>query len=164
MRLGLVSDTHDNVPMIKAAIARLNELGVDLVLHAGDYISPFTAKPYADLRPKMIGIYGNNCAEREKLREVYAAVGKELVGDFALVNADGRRIALLHGHDEALFRSITAHGAYDVVVHGHDHRASIARQGSTLVINPGEVGGWVTGRSSIAVLDAGSLDAEIIDL
>ncbi len=76
MRVGLISDTHDNVTKIKAVIKRFNELNVDLVLHAGDYISPFTAKPYAELKAKMIGVYGNNCAEHEKLKEVYAAVGK----------------------------------------------------------------------------------------
>lgn len=164
MLVGLISDTHDNVAMIKSAIKRFNELDVGLVLHAGDYISPFTAKPYAELKAKMIGVFGNNCAEREKLREVYAAVGKELVGSFAEVEAGGRRIALTHGHDEALLRSLTAHGVYDVVVHGHDHKAKIAKAGSTLVINPGEAGGWLYGRSTIAVLDTEKPSAEIIEL
>jgi uncharacterized protein len=102
MRLGLISDTHDNLPMIKTAIIRLNELDVDLVLHAGDYVSPFTAKPYTELKAEMIGIYGNNCAEREKLRESYATVGKEIKGIFTEVEAMGTRIAHLHGHDETL--------------------------------------------------------------
>ncbi len=106
MLVGLISDTHDNVTMIKEAIRKLNDLDVTLVLHAGDYISPFTAKPYAELKAKMIGVYGNNCAEREKLREVYGAVGKELVGNFAEVDAGGKKIALLHGHDEALLKSL----------------------------------------------------------
>ncbi|MCX6647794.1 MAG: metallophosphoesterase [Candidatus Bathyarchaeota archaeon] len=164
MRLGLISDTHDNVPMIKEAIRRLNELDVSLVLHAGDYVSPFTAKPYSELGAKMIGVHGNNCAEKEKLKEVYAAVGKEIVGDFAEVEADGKRIALLHGHDAALLRSLTAHGCYNVVVHGHDHKAKIAKVGTTFVINPGEVCGYVTGRSSIGVLDTETLEAQIIEL
>lgn len=164
MLIGLISDTHDNVAMITAAINRLNGMGVGLVLHAGDYVSPFTAKPYADLKAKMIGVYGNNCAEREKLKEVYAAVGKELVGNFAEVEAGGRRIALLHGHDDALLRSLTAHGVYDVVVHGHDHKAKIANVGSTLVINPGEAGGWLYGRSTFAILDTEKLAAEIIEV
>ncbi len=164
MLVGLISDTHDNVAMIKAAIRKLNDLDVGLVLHAGDYISPFTAKPYAELRAKMVGVYGNNCAEKEKLKEVYAAVGKELVGSFAEVEAGGRKIALLHGHDDALLRSIIAHGTYDVVVHGHDHKAKIAKVGKTLVVNPGEVGGWLYGRSTLAVLDTEKLMAEIEDL
>ena len=164
MRLGLISDTHDNIPKIREAIRRLNEHEVDLVLHAGDYISPFTAKPYADLKAKMIGVYGNNCAEREKLREVYATVGKEIVGNFAEVEAGGRRIALLHGHDNALLNSIIAHGGYDAVVHGHDHKAKTKKRGTTLDVNPGEVCGYVTGRSSFAVLDTVGPTAEIIDL
>ena len=57
MRIGVISDTHDNVPMIREAIRRLNALNVDLVLHAGDYVSPFTAKPYSELRATMIGVW-----------------------------------------------------------------------------------------------------------
>ena len=159
-----MSDTHDNVPKIKEAIRRLNELEVDLVLHAGDYISPFTAKPYSDLKAKMIGVFGNNCAEREKLREVYAAVGKEIVGNFAEVEASGMKIALLHGHDDALLRSIIVHGGYDAVVHGHDHTAKVEKRGTTLVVNPGEICGYVAGRSSFAILDPEGPTAKILDL
>ena len=164
MRLGLMSDTHDNVPKIREAIRRLNELEVDLVLHAGDYISPFTAEPYSELKAKMIGVYGNNCAEREKLREVYAAAGKEIVGNFAEVEAGGKRIALLHGHDDALLRAIIAHGSYDAVVHGHDHKAKVEKRDATLVVNPGKVCGYVTGSSSFAILDTLDLQTEIINL
>ena len=164
MRIGAISDTHDNVPMIREAIRRLNALNVDLVLHAGDYVSPFTAKPYSELRAAMIGVYGNNCAEREKLREVYAAVGKEIRGSFAEVEAGGRRIALLHGHDETLLRSLLSHDRFDVVVHGHNHQAKIGRQGNTLDVNPGEVCGYVSGRRSFAVIDVEALEAELVDL
>jgi putative phosphoesterase len=164
MRLGLISDTHDNVPMIKEAIRRLNGLDASLVLHAGDYISPFTATPYPELKAKMIGVLGNNCAERERLREVYAAVGKEIVGNFAEVEVGGRRIALLHGHEDALLRSLITHGCYDVVVHGHDHKVKVEKRGSTLVVNPGEVCGYVSGRSSFGILDTDRLEVDIHDL
>jgi putative phosphoesterase len=164
MRLGLISDTHDNVPMIKEAIRRLNGLDASLVLHAGDYISPFTAKPYSELKAKMIGVLGNNCVERERLREVYAAVGKEIVGNFAEVEVAGRRIALLHGHEDALLRSLITHGCYDVVVHGHDHKVKVEKRGSTLVVNPGEVCGYVSGRSSFGILDTDRLEVDIHDL
>ena len=164
MRLGLISDTHDDVPMIKEAIRCLNGLEVSLVLHAGDYISPFTAKPYSELKAKMIGVLGNNCAEREKLREVYAAVGKEIVGNFAEVEVGGKRIALLHGHEEALLRSLITHGCYDAVIHGHDHKVKVEKRGSTLVINPGEVCGYVSGRSSFGILDTDGLEVDIHDL
>ena len=41
--LGIISDSHDNLPKIDAAVAKLNASRVDLVLHAGDYCAPFAA-------------------------------------------------------------------------------------------------------------------------
>ena len=43
MIIGLISDTHDNLPYIIKAITRLKEEHAKLVLHAGDYIAPFTS-------------------------------------------------------------------------------------------------------------------------
>lgn len=38
------------------------------------------------------------------------------------------------------------------------------REGETLVVNPGEAGGWVTGRSTVGVLDIECMEVEIVDL
>jgi len=76
----------------------------------------------------------------------------------------GRRIALLHGHEDALLRSLITHGCYDVVVHGHDHKVKVEKRGSTLVVNPGEVCGYVSGRSSFGILDTDRLEVDIHDL
>jgi len=57
MIIGLISDTHDRLPLIERAVKRLKEERVKLVLHAGDYVSPFTAKPYAELDAPMIGVF-----------------------------------------------------------------------------------------------------------
>lgn len=152
MIIGLISDTHDNVPMIKRAIERLKEERVKLVLHAGDYISLFTAKPYAEQGVPMIGVFGNNCAETEALKRVYADVGADLRGYFAEVEEDGLRIALTHGHLKSEMNRAMS-GEYDVVVRGHTHRASIREEKGILIINPGEVCGYVSGSNTVAFLD-----------
>ena len=36
MIVGLLSDTHDHLPIIDEAIKQLNKMNVELVLHAGD--------------------------------------------------------------------------------------------------------------------------------
>jgi hypothetical protein len=41
MLIGAVSDSHDNLTQIDKAVALLNQKNVGLVLHAGDYVSPF---------------------------------------------------------------------------------------------------------------------------
>jgi predicted phosphodiesterase len=53
---------------------------------------------------------------------------------------------------------------HEVIVHGHVHEAKAYKKGTTLVINPGEVCGYLTGKSSIAVLDIESKEARIIQL
>ena len=49
MRIGIISDTHDNVPMVQRAVEIFNAEAVDLVLHEGDYVSPFAVKPLSGL-------------------------------------------------------------------------------------------------------------------
>ena len=163
MIIGLISDTHDNVPMIKRAVERLKEERVKLVLHAGDYISLFTAKPFAELGVPMIGVFGNNCAETEALKRVYAEVGADLRGYFAEVEEGGLKIALTHGHIKSEMDKAMS-GEYDVVVRGHSHRSSIGEENGILVINPGEVCGYVSGSNTVAFLDTEKRFAWISEL
>jgi len=161
--VGLVADTHDNIYMIDRAVERLNEERVGLVLHAGDYVSAFTAKHFEPLDAPMIGVYGNNCAERELLGRVYAEVGAEIRGFFTEVEAGGLRVALLHGHrKEDVDRAYG--GGYDVIVRGHTHRASIGEEDGVLVVNPGEVCGYVSGRCTLAFLDTARRAAWLSEL
>ena len=46
MKLGIISDSHENMPLIAKAVELFNHEEVDLVLHAGDFISPITAKEF----------------------------------------------------------------------------------------------------------------------
>ena len=50
MQIGIISDSHDHHSNVLRAIEIFNESNVEYVLHAGDIVSPFTAKAFADLR------------------------------------------------------------------------------------------------------------------
>jgi len=153
LQIGLVSDSHDCLPKIKDVVERLNAEPVELVLHAGDYSAPFVTRHYSALRVKMIGVYGNNDAEKEVLRERFAQSGHEMRGEFAEVETSKLKIALTHGDESELLRSVSNCGAYDVVVHGHTHEANQTEQRGTLVVNPGEICGYLSGKSTYAILD-----------
>lgn len=164
MKVGIISDTHDNLPLVDKAIERLNREKVDLVLHAGDYVAPFTVIRFKKLQAKLIGVFGNNDGDHEFLKKRFADVkGAEIREGFAEVNAEGLRIALLHGNGE-LLQSLVNAECYDVVVHGHSHEARIYRKGVTTVINPGEVCGYLSGKPTIALLDTKSREAKMIQL
>jgi putative phosphoesterase len=165
MRIGILSDTHDNLPMVERAVARLNGLSPDLVLHAGDFVAPFVIPRLATLACPCVGVFGNNDGDRVLLRSKARESGKvKIRGSFTVVQAGGRSVALLHGEDPDSLDEIAGAGIFDVVAHGHTHRPSVVERGGTLMVNPGEVCGYLTGRGTVAVLETGRLEVEILEL
>lgn len=164
MKVGIISDTHDNLPMTDKAIETLNREGAEIVLHAGDYVAPFTVIRFKQLRAKLIGVFGNNDGDHELLKKRFADIKTaEIRGNFAEVKVEGLKIALLHG-EEGLLQSLIDSQGYDVVVHGHSHDARVYKKGKTLVINPGEVCGYLSGKSTIVILNTETREARIIQL
>jgi len=165
MRIGILSDTHDNLDMTGAAVKRLNREGVDLTLHAGDYVSPFVIPRLANLQSPMVGVVGNNDGDHGLLAARFAEHARlSLRGAFAAVDAGATAIGLLHGDDRELLQALIGRKAFDIVIHGHTHRAEVRDLGATLVVNPGEACGYLTGRPTIAVLDTATRDVEVLPL
>jgi putative phosphoesterase len=150
--------------MIDKAVKKLNEREVRLILHAGDYISPFTVKHFNPLNAQVIGVFGNNCAERNVLKKLFSQIGGDLRGFFAEIKIEELKIALIHGHNEELLHSLVDSEAYDLVAHGHTHRQNVRRKGITLVINPGEVCGYLSGESTLAIVNLNTRNVEILYL
>jgi len=164
MMIGIISDTHDRLPFIERAVRKMNEKEVDLVLHAGDYSAPFAASQFKSLKAKMIGVFGNNDAEKELLRRNFSEMGIEIRGRFAEIQVDGLKIALLHGEEKELLNSLLNTGSYDVVIYGHTHRSEVKRKNGVLAINPGEACGYLSGRATIGLLDTSTMDVTILSI
>ncbi|MCJ7422658.1 metallophosphoesterase [Candidatus Bathyarchaeota archaeon] len=165
MLVGLVADTHDCLPMVDKAVRRLNDEKVETVLHAGDYVSPFVIPRFKELEAKLVGVFGNNDGDHELLKKRFSENEKlEMRGYFAAVTIDSVKIALLHGSDRELLKTLVESENFEVVVHGHTHNAETWRKGKTLVVNPGEVCGYLSGRSTIALLNTSEREAKILDL
>ena len=171
MLIGIMADTHDNLPMVDKAVTILLDEKVDLVLHAGDYVAPFVISHFKPFKGKFIGVFGNNDGDHEVLRERFKEFGLEIRGIFAEVEVGNLRIALLHGGEPGgapgpseLLKSLLSKKCYDVIIHGHVHEAKVYKKDKTLIINPGEVCGYLTGNPSVAVLDTKTTKARIIQL
>jgi hypothetical protein len=165
MLIGLIADSHDRLPMVDKAVRKLNESDVELVLHAGDYVAPFVIPKFKNLKAKLIGVFGNNDGDRELLRKRFTEYkGLEMRGNFAEMTIEGLRVALLHGHEEELLKALVNSEGFDVVVHGHTHKAEVYQKGRTLVVNPGEVCGYLSGKSTIALFDTIKREIRLIDL
>ena len=165
MQIGIISDTHDNLPLVEKAVKYLNDAKVDLVLHAGDYTSPFVIAKFKALNCKLIGVFGNNDGDHELLKERFKETKNcEIHGRFAEVNAEGFKIALLHGDETELLNALINRECFDAVVYGHQHSTAKRKNGKMLVLSPGELCAYVTGESTIATLDTDRREAKIIRL
>ena len=165
MLIGAISDTHDNLPQIEKAVKYLNEKNVELVLHAGDYVAGFVVPKFKMLNCKLIGVFGNNDGDHELLKKRFSETTNCTIHDqFASITLEGYRIALLHGTQIELLNAIIDSGYFNAVIHGHSHNKSIEKKGKTLAINPGELCGYLTGKSTIAILDTTKQEAKIIEL
>lgn len=171
MIIGIMSDTHDHLPLVDKAVKKLLDEKSEMVLHCGDYVSPFVIPHFKPFKGRFIGVFGNNDGDHEFLKRRFAEFGLEMRGEFAEVKIAGLRIALLHGGEPGgppgaseLLKSLTESDCYDVIAHGHDHEAKVVKKGKTLIINPGEVCGYLTSKATIAILDTKTMDVNIISL
>ena len=147
--VGIISDSHDNRKAIVKAVEIFNQRGVGMVFHAGDFIAPFTAEDFAKLTCTMTMVFGNNDGEKKGLEE--KSSGRIKSGPYSL-EMGGRKVALMHEFCET---------EADVIIHGHTHSLKIT-QGKRTVINPGEVCGWLTGKSSLVVFDLDKYKSDVV--
>ncbi|HET8685349.1 MAG TPA: metallophosphoesterase [Methanosarcina sp.] len=162
--IGIISDSHDNMNALRKAVEFFNDRGVKTVLHAGDIISPFTARAFQELKPKLYFVFGNNDGDKLTLTKRLEEIGAVSCGYFGDLTIDGLHIALLHGTNESLVKALARSGEFDVVVRGHTHEPGVKIIEGVTVINPGESSGVLSGRSTVAVLEIANLNVEITQL
>ena len=155
MLVGVLSDTHDRLPAIRAALKVFRERGIDTVIHAGDVVSPFAAKELAEFEGTLHVLYGNNDGEHTGLKNLLP----QIVDGPIRIEADGQAIVV--GHHFGWLSDDDVAGA-GVVVAGHTHTIVNELRDGTLYLNPGECCGWLTGEGTVAVLDTAGPTAEIV--
>lgn len=162
MRVGLLADTHDRLPAIAELLRLMAEREVTLVLHAGDYCSPFALAPFIEAQMALAGVFGRNDGDPEGLRaKGEQGLAVELFESPHSFEIGGKRVMVVHDLGDVADRSIEAH---DLVVHGCTHLRETRRVGETLLVNPGEGCGWLYGRPTAVVIDLDTMEVEEIDL
>ncbi len=156
MLVGVLADTHDNLPKVGRVLRAFSERGVAYMLHAGDFVAPFTLRALVASGLPILGVFGNNDGERAGLAAVCPTIHAE---PFRLELAH-RTILLAHDPRSV---PVGEDAGADVVICGHTHEPRL-EVGPPMRLNPGEASGWLTGRCSAAVLDLAEMKVEILDL
>jgi putative phosphoesterase len=161
VKLGVLADSHDHLDRLRRAVEVVRAREVTALIHAGDFVSPFSIPLLGEAGIPVFGVCGNNDGERVGLKARFAEIGGQLWEHPLDIEIQGRRLLVLH--EPFGLDGLVAAGTWSAIVYGHTHQVDY-RLGSTVVLNPGEVCGWVTGRPTAAVLDLETGEAEILDL
>jgi uncharacterized protein len=135
MRLGVLSDTHNQLVRTRLAIALLQEQGAEALIHCGDVTGPEVVAVCAALPSHFV--FGNNDADNiPALRRAIDKAGAVCLGWGGEVTLAGQRIAVAHGHLGTDVRRLLADRP-DYLLSGHSHIAGDHWAGQTRRINPG---------------------------
>lgn len=159
MRIGVVSDTHNNLPNVRRIVEIFNQSGVQRVVHTGDITRASTLEALSGLRVPLMGVFGNNDVERDSLLGAAQRLGIQLVDPPLRLELHGRRISVVHDPldiNEALTRESR------LLLHGHNHRHIHEHRNGCLVFNPGECAGIMAGMNAVGVVDLASLRADLL--
>lgn len=132
--IGIISDTHDNVPNILKAVEIFKKNSVEFVIHCGDVISPSSVKLFAGLKMKFV--FGNCDGDRANIEEKCREIGGEHYGKVMELKCEGKNIGVVHG-ENPLINDKMLSKELDYFIHGHTHVPEDKKAGKTRVLCPG---------------------------
>jgi putative phosphoesterase len=134
MRIAILSDTHSRHATVEAVLKRIDELGVELILHCGDIEDADTVWLFPG---HTHFVFGNCDSERTSLRQAIYGIGGTVHEPYGRLELDEKLVGFIHSDDKKLFQKLENSGEYDYLFYGHTHVAEEHRTGPTRVINPG---------------------------
>ena len=163
MKIGLLSDTHNNTENLTEALKIPDRESIRVVIFCGDVVDAELLPLFAGLELHLVE--GNVDHDPAGLRRAVERLGNgSTFGLEYVATFEGKRIAALHGHlTDRLIEAIHS-GVHDYVIHGHTHRRRDERIGATRVINPGALGGIRYESCSLAILDLATDDLRVIEI
>lgn len=160
MRIGVVSDTHNNLDNCRKIVKLCNAAEVERVIHTGDISQVKTLEVFRGLNADCYGVFGNNDVERDLLEPYIAEHGFQIIDPPLELLWANRRILVVH---DPLDLKVSMEDHHELVLHGHTHRQVIERCDKRLLFNPGECAGIMQGYNAIGIVDLVDLKHEILN-
>ncbi len=164
MRIGVLSDTHNNIGNLLKALRFFGEAGITQLLHCGDMADLMTARQMKDF--DVIYVNGNMDDSAEAVSYVVWSLNprNETPGDVFEGTLNGVSIAATHGHLTQKLDKLIRSRRYKYVFHGHTHRQRDEKISKTRVINPGALGGARYGPRTVCVVDLENDNAQFVQI
>ncbi len=137
MNLAVVSDSHSDIDKLKKLLSHLEDEGISLLAHAGDFMTFGVSKLFAEYPGIKIFIGRGNCDNNRNIVEKLHGLPHVQLDDVSYFEAGGVGFAISHVEGRA--QRAAKDKKVDVFIHGHTHRAKIEQKEGSLVLNPGSL-------------------------
>lgn len=162
MKLGIISDIHDNIPNLNKCLKWLIEDAAEQIICLGDITNLDTIKYLADNFAGDVFIVRGN-ADNYEDKEISAFNNIKYLGDTTSIEITGLTIGMVH--EPFKIESLKKDAKnYDFIFHGHTHKPWLEKVGKTTIANPGNLAG--TGyQATFATFDTNkkSLELKILE-
>ena len=96
MKVGVVSDTHNNLKNIEQIISLFNKEDISFVIHTGDITNKKSLEKFSELKADLVGVYGNNDRKEIGLKEAAKKHNFFFQEPPNLLTLNNRKIAIFH--------------------------------------------------------------------
>lgn len=164
MKIGILSDTHNNTNNTLAALLHFRERQITQLIHCGDVTRSEVLDLFEGFQVTLVQGNGDDPARLRlavrALPHIYFA-GPDVTLHFGAV-----AVAACHGDDDGRLAGLANSNLFQWVFRGHSHIRGIKRAliGQTQILNPGALGGRRVESRSIAIVDLEAQQAEFIEI
>lgn len=160
MRVGILSDTHDELARTRVAVRLLRDAGAEALIHCGDLASPPIVVALSAL-PCWFTLGNHDADAVPALRQAAAEFGPVCLGWGGVIDLAGRRVGVTHGHMTTDVRRVLAESP-DYLLSGHSHAASDCVTGMVRRINPGAL--HRAAEFTVALLDLATGELRVLQV
>lgn len=161
MKIGVMSDTHDNLSNLIFVLNTYREHDIETVIHCGDLTSLEMVSHFEGFR--VIYTMGNMDVTTgavkkrlEKMREDNFA-GMVFTGRLG-----GVLVAATHSHINGKVMELIREGRYQWIFHGHTHEKRDEKIQGVRIINPGALGGLGREPRTFCIVDLDSEEVKFL--
>ncbi len=163
MKIGVLSDTHDNLSNLIYVLNFFRDKDIQTVIHCGDLISYDMVSHFEDFR--VIYCIGNMDVTtgtiKRRLEKMHEG---NFVGAVFRGKLGGVPVAATHSHIDGKVMELVREGRYRWVFHGHTHNKRDEVIRGVRIVNPGALGGLGKEPRSFCTVDIDQEKVEFFSL
>ncbi len=152
MKIGVLSDTHDNLSNIITVLETCRDRGIETLIHCGDLTSLEMVSHFNGFR--VIYTTGNMDYATGTIYKRFKKMRDDnFVGAVFKGQINGVSIAATHSHLDSELSNLVSHQRYQWIFHGHTHQRRDEVIKGARVVNPGALGGLGRESRSFCIVD-----------